>query len=272
METCFIKAMSLKTNRMLSPAKSSCFAAVLYLFCTDCSSVVGERRTAVRGHQLSAQALEAAVWDCNATLQSCWAFEKPQLGLVEWAKCSRVGLSPFCCSCHICEQIVFFANVSVRAGGLDRKWILCVLVRWEKTGLVLAPFLCTPECGTREVCMLHGLLKQCKTPLSFKLCGLVKYIGEREGRTAAAQPGELMQSRKFLLDRSVEVFYLSDLTFIRKSQEECESFPFFFLKAHAVVLWRWIAGFVGGGGAELPFWGDPALVFSSSPRLTTTER
>lgn len=62
---------------------------------------------------------------------------------------------------------------------------------------------------------------------------LVKGKGEQ-------QLGELMQSKKFLLDRSGDVFYLNDLTFIRKSQEECESFPFFFLKAHAVMMNSWI--------------------------------
>lgn len=82
--------------------------------------------------------------------------------------------------------------------------------------------------------MLHCLTIQCNPPpciSHYMVCQniLVKGKGEQ-------QLGELMQSKKFLLDKSGDVFYLNDLTFIRKSQEECESFPFFFLKAHAVVL------------------------------------
>lgn len=224
--------MSLKRNRVLSPARSSRFAAVLYLFCTDCSSVVGERRTAVHGHQLSAQALEAAVWDCNATLQSCWAFEKPQLGLVERAKCSRVGLSPFCHSCRICEQIVFFANVSARDRGLERKWILCVLVRWEKKGLVLAAFLCTPECCTGEVCMLHCLTIQCNPPPAFHIIWFVKTYWWRGKENSSL--GSWCKVRNSCWTRVVTFFIWMTWLSSGKARRNVKVFPFSFSK---LMLW-----------------------------------
>lgn len=145
------------------------------------------------------------------------------------------------CPCQVGEKGASFGSL------LMHTWVL----HWR--GLHVALFNNTMQ---PPPCISHYMV--CQNIL-------VKGKGEQ-------QLGELMQSKKFLLDKSGDVFYLNDLTFIRKSQEECESFPFFFLKAHAVVLWWWIAGFVGGGGAELPFWGDPALVFSSAPSLINTER
>lgn len=64
-KVCFSKAMSLKLNRILSSAWSSFFVAVLYLACTDCSTVV-------RASHCSAwsSAPNAGFGDCSVRLQS----------------------------------------------------------------------------------------------------------------------------------------------------------------------------------------------------------
>jgi len=55
------KSVFLKLNGTVSSARSTCFVAVLYLLCTDCSTVLGKRRTAVHAHQLSMKAFDAAM-------------------------------------------------------------------------------------------------------------------------------------------------------------------------------------------------------------------
>lgn len=154
MKSCFLNAVSLKINRILSSARSSCFVAALSLhrlqYCGSRASHCSARSSA----------LNAGIGGCSVRLQcytaellSFWkaAVKSWKLDLVEQAKCSPMGLNLFCHSCGICEQSVFFSDISIKT----RRVNLLFSCQVGEKGAFLAAFLCTPKHCTKEVCMLH---------------------------------------------------------------------------------------------------------------------
>lgn len=215
------KAMPLKLSGVLSSARSSFFATVLCSGCTDCSTAVGVRHTAVRGHQLSMQTLEAAASDCEAALQRCWAFEKLHFDLGEQAKCSPAGLSLFCClpadrvlcKCFCKSHRARRKINPLFPGQVGEKGTGC--------GWLLIYTEVLPQSSLHTALFEKAIPKVTK----FTLCGILWYWWNR-GKTSSSS-----WERNSCPVGLLRVFYLNYQAFIRKIQQESVNFSCIFLTA-----------------------------------------